>query len=215
MFRLLTSAALFTMTLLTACATPRPEPGMEVIQHGHGEEMQVTSGVDWDRYTKVILYNPPVEFREHWKEDQERIHGRMIRDEDVERIKDAVAGQLARSMYTGLSERGGYEMTKESGAGTMVFEPNIVDLNVPSIGWVQSSIIESLPESRGSMTVELVIRDSVSKQVLGVAWQRQSDPLEGEMDQAANFSNSVAFRQMSNSWTRWLLEQLEKARTGN
>jgi hypothetical protein len=206
---------LLTMFLM-ACSGPAPvpEPGMEVIQHGRGEEMQVSTGVDWDSYTKIILHTAPVEFRDNWQSDQERSLGKEIRDNDIERIQSAVAGQLAKAMYKTLSERGEYEITSDSGVGVMRFIPNIIELDVQAAGWVENSILESLPDSRGRMTVELVIRDSVSDKVLAVAWQRQSDPREGDMEMTTSINNSMAFRLMSQNWANWLLKQLDKARFG-
>jgi hypothetical protein len=201
-------------TLLAACAgpPPSPEPGMEVIYFARDGEMQVATEVDWNGYSKIILHAAPVEFRENWKSDQERLHGREIRDEDVKRIENAVSGQLSKVMYKTLSEKGGYEMTSESGDGVMDFQPNIVDLDVQATGWVQNSILESLPANRGSMTIELVISDSVSKEVLAVAWQNQSDPYDDDLTTAKNFSNALAFRTMSQTFADWLLKQLDKAR---
>jgi hypothetical protein len=217
MKRFITYALLSLTTFLLGCAgpAPAPEPGMQVIQHGRGEEMQVATGVDWNGYSKILLHAAPVEFTDNWRSNQERLHGRELRDEDVERIKASVSGQLSKALVRALSERGGYEMTTESGPGVMEFMPNIVDLDIAATGWVQSSILESLPAYRGGMTIELVIRDSVSDELLAVAWQNQSDPYEYDMDRTANFSNALAFRTMSNTWADWLLKQLEKARSGN
>ena len=117
-------------------------------------------------------------------------------------------------MYKTLSASGDYEFTDDDGPGVMRFNPNIVDLDVTSLAWGQNSIVESIPDSRGSMTVELVIRDSASDEVLAVAWRRQSDPLSDEMSSAANASNSVVFRLMSEDWSRWLEKQLDEVKAG-
>ena len=201
-------------SLLVGCAgsAPEPEPGMQVIQHGRGEEMQVATGVDWNSYTKIILHTAPVEFRENWRSNQERLHGRDMRDEDVARIKAGVSGQLGRAMYKTLSERGDYELTSESGPGVMVFMPNIVDVDIVATGWVESSILESLPDSRGSMTTELVIRDSMSDKLLAVAWQEQRDPRQGDMEMTTNVSNAQAVRLMSRSFANWILGRLDEVR---
>ncbi|NNJ80380.1 MAG: DUF3313 family protein [Xanthomonadales bacterium] len=204
---------LIVSTLLMACAgpAPTPEPGMKIIDHGWGQEMQVATDVDWERYTKVVLHEAPVAFRENWRRDQERLRGRAIRDEDVERIKESVSDQLSRVMFKTLTESSDYELTGETGDGVMHFQPNIVDLDVEAAGWIESSILESLPDTRGSMTIEMVIRDSVTDKLLAVAWQNQSDPLGGEMGMTLSVNNAVAFRSMSQIWFNWLLEQLEKA----
>lgn len=208
-------AALALSTSLMACAgpAPLPEPGMEVLHHAHGEEVQIASDVDFSGYTKIILQSAPVEFRKDWRRDQERLHGRPMRDEDVERVRRAVGARFDRAMYDTLTERGGYELTRESGPGVMLFLPNIVDVDVVETGFVEGSILESLPESRGSMTVELVIRDAVSNELLAVAWQRQDDPRSGEMEMTLNVSNSQAFRLMSRNAADWFLKQLEAAKS--
>jgi len=202
--------------LLVACAGTKPvsEPGLDVLDYGRDREMQVATDTDLDRYTKVILHEAPVAFRKNWKEDQARIRGKQIRDDDVERIKDAVSGQLSKVMYKTLTERGGYEIVTESGEDVLVFLPNIVDLDVVAAGWIENSILEAVTDSRGRMTIELVIRDSTSDKLLAVGWQNQSDAHEGEMDMTISVSNAVAFRSMSQRWANWVLKQLEEAKGG-
>ena len=201
-----------SVTLLLACAgpAPMPEPGMEVYQYGHGEEIQIAPDIDWGSYTKIILHAAPVEFRKNWQRDQELLHGKEIREVDVQRIKTSVSDQFANLMVKTLTEQGGYQLTSESGAGVLRFTPNIVDLEVREAGWVENSIVESLPDSRGSMTIELVIRDSVSDKLLAVAWQRQSDPRGGDVDMTTSVNNSQAFRLMIRSWANWLTGHLKE-----
>jgi hypothetical protein len=174
--------------------------------------MQVATGVDWNSYTKIILHTAPVEFADYWRRNQERLHGRNIRDEDVARIEAAVSGRLAKAMYETLTEQGRYELTSESGPGVMVFMPNIVDLDVHAAGWVQGSILESAADSRGHMITELVIRDSVSDRLLAVAWQQQSDPRESDMEMTTSVSNALAFRLMSQHFADWVLGHLDDLR---
>lgn len=206
-------SAFLSTILLLACAgpAPEPEPGMKIVRHAWGEEMQVATHVDLSSYSKIILHEAPVEFRDHWKRDQERRYGRSIREDQLDRIKAAVSDQLTRSMQQTLSASGEYEFTSESGPGVMRFNPNVVDLDAESLAWSQAGIAESLPTSRGSMTVELVIRDSVSDEVVAVAWRRQSDPHWADVDTTSNASNSVVFRLMAEDWSRWLLKQLDEA----
>lgn len=216
MNRYLTLATLLSAASLLSCAgpAPAPEPGMKVLHYAPGEEMQVAVDADWSGYDKIILHSAPVEFMDNWKSNQERLHGKEIRDVDVDRIREAVSGRLAQAMFTALTEQGGFELTDESGPGVMEFQPNIVDLNILATGWVQNSIVEHLARSRGGMTIELVIRDSVSDKLLAVAWQDQTDPREGDMERTISVSNSQAIRIMSRSWAGWLVDQLEKARSG-
>jgi hypothetical protein len=213
MNRSLTFTTAILASLLTACATPEPvpEPGMEMFRYSRNEEMQVATGVDWSSYSKIILHTAPVEFRENWKSVQERNHDITIRDAQMEMFKTTVSDQLAKVMEKKISEGGDYELTSEPGAGVMRFLPNITNLDIQGPGWVQNSIVESMYRSRGSMRIEVVIRDSVSDELLAVAWQDQSDPQEGYMEMTNVVNNTVAFRLMMQRWTDWVLRQLEKA----
>lgn len=211
--RIFTIATVISMALLTACAGPEPvpEPGLEVLRHARNEEMQVAPGVDWSSYTKVILHTAPVEFRDHWKQDQERNYGVTLRDEELERFKTSVSDQYAKVVVKRLSEGDAYELTKEAGPGVMHFIPRIADLDIRGPGMIQSSILESVVNSKGSATFEMVIRDSVSDELLAVAWQEQSDPDEGYLEPTNTVNNTVAFRLMIQRSTDWLIKQLEKA----
>lgn len=212
MYRFISIAICCSTLFLLACAgpAPEPEPGMEVLQHARGEEMQVAADVDWGSYTKIILHNAPVAFIDGWRSNQERLHGKALSDEDVERFASGVSDQMASAIIRAFAGRGGYEMTSEPGPGVMVFQPNIVDLDITATGWVQNSILESLPDSRGRMTTEMVIRDSVTDELLAVAWQNQTDPRQGEMELTVNVNNTQAMRLMLRNFADWLHKQLEK-----
>lgn len=200
--------------LLLACAGPAPEPqpGMEIVQYGRDGELQVAADVDLSNYTKVILHTAPVEFRENWVSDQERINGKPFREEDLQRLKKGVSDQFNKVMYEALSEQGGYDMTNEVGDGVMLFSPSVVDLDIKDHGLGQAAMVESAVQSRGSMAIELVITDSESGKLLAAAWQQQTDPHEGDLDSTTSVSNSLAFRRMMNSYAGWLLDGLDKAK---
>lgn len=185
---------------------------MELIQYDRNGELQVASDVDWNSYTKVILHSAPVEFRDNWVRDQQRKYSKPVRKEDLERLKKGVSEQFDKVMYKELSEQGGYDMTSESGAGVMLFSPSIVDLDIKDPGLVQAAMVESVVNSRGDMTIELVITDAESGKLLAAAWQQQSDPHEGDLDSTTSISNTLAFRRMMESHATWLLEGLDKAK---
>ena len=127
-------------------------------------------------------------------------------------MKKGVSEQFGKVMYKALSEQGGYEVTNEPGAGVMLFSPSIVNLDIKDPGLGQAAMVESVVYSRGSMTIELVITDAESGELLVAAWQNQTDPHEGDLDSTMSVSNTLAFRRMMESYTDWLLGGLEKAR---
>ena len=59
-FKTFVMMCLTSLLVVCAVSAPDPEPGMQVIQQGRGEEMQVATGVDWNSYTKKIQNTAPV-----------------------------------------------------------------------------------------------------------------------------------------------------------
>lgn len=206
----LSTAILF---LLQACAgsAPEPQPGMVVVQHDRSGEMQVVSDVDWNSYRKVILHQAPAEFRDSWTRDQQRMTGKPVREEDLARLTSGISGQFGKVLYEALVAAG-YEVTREAGEGVMLISPSIVKLDIKDPGLERGSLTEGIVSTRGSMTIELVITDSQSGELLAAAWQNQSDPHEGDMESTASVSNTLAFRRMMQNHAAWLLEGLDKAR---
>ena len=212
-FTLIVTAVL--AALLVACAGPAPEPqpGMKVIQYDRDGELQVASDVDLNSYTKVILHTAPVEFRDGWLRDHERINGKPYQEADLERLKKGVSDQFNKVMFGELSRSGGYEVTKEIGPGVMLFSPSIVDLDITDPRLGQAAMVESAVYSRGMMTIELVITDAESGKLLAAAFQQQSDPNKGDVvESTTSVSNTLAFRRMMVSHADWLLKGLDKAK---
>ena len=64
-----------------------------------------------------------------------------------------MTGQISKEIDKTLSDSGFYDSTSESGECLMVFQQNIVDLDVQATGWVQNIILESLPAYRGGLSI--------------------------------------------------------------
>lgn len=198
--------------LLSACAAraPQPEPGFELVDYDRHSEFQAATGADWSGYSKVMLETATVEFRDNWVEDQRRHSDLKIREKDIERLKTG-ASDLFREVMSRELSQAGYTVVTDSGADVLLFKPRIVKLDIFAPDRVRDYIGVSLADSKGFMTVELDIHDSVSGELLATTSHYLSDPYDGYMERATTVSNRQAFRMMLMRWSDWLFEGLEKA----
>ena len=213
MHRIKLRAALILTTLLLACAgpAPKPDPGFEVIEHDRAGEIQAAEGIDWGGYTKVLLAPATVEFREDWVKDQRRVHDNSIRDKDEERIKSELSNTLDELLFRELTDKG-FTVTNESVAGSVLFRPRIVDLDIYLPARTKSYIGFSMIDSKGRMKIELDIFDPSSGELLLTSWRELNDPQEGVLELADSAGNQRAFYLMMRRWSDWLFDGLEAAR---
>lgn len=175
----------------------------------------VDADTDWNRLKNVQLRRGTVEFTESWVSDQEARNKIVITQADLERIKTDMADLLERVLISELSDREAYTLTGESGADTLRFTPNIVNLDIYTPGGLRGFVGQQLTNAQGNMVLVLEINDSVSGKLLATAVQKQHDADRSYWDSTNRGSNQTAFRRMMESWTDWLFAMLEEVKTGN
>jgi len=202
---------------VTLLANPAP-PAMElhnpsVIEQSRHGEFLVAVDADWGRYQKVLLERATVEFRQDWARDQRHRNDRNIREEDETRIKSSVADLLHDVLTGDLTEKGGFVVTQNSGAGVMRMTPRIVDLDIIAPDRVMDRMGYSLTDSQGYMTVELDIYDAVSGKLLATTSRLEEDPRKGYLEWTTTGTNRRAGRLMLQRWSTWFFKRLDEART--
>jgi len=207
-------ASLVLSLSVAADTDPRESQGsgLDIIEQSRYGEILAAPGVDWSSYSKVQLENATVAFRENWARDLKRRSDLVVRERDEERIKSGLVKLLDEILTRELFVKEDYTMTGEAGVDVMRVTPRIVDLDIYAPDRVRDYIGGALADSKGRMTLELEIRDSVSGELLATSWQYQEDPYDGYMEQANSATNRQAFRLMLMRWASWLLEGLDKVR---
>jgi hypothetical protein len=204
----------FTLLVLSLSATADTDPSqtpdtdLDIIEQDRYGEILAAPGVDWSIYPKVQLEKATVALRENWARDLKRRSNITIRERDEERIKSDLAKLLDEILTKEFFLKEDFIMTDESGEDVMRVTPRIVDLDVYAPDRVRDYIGGSLADSKGRMTLELEIHDSVSGELLATSWQYQEDPYKGYMEEANSPNNRRAFRLMLIRWSSWLRDNV-------
>jgi len=205
---------LFALLVWSLSVAADTDPGesqdadMDIIEQSRDGEILVARGVDWSPYSKVQLEKATVAFRENWARDLRRRSDIVIRERDEERIKSSLANLLDEILTRELFLKEDLTMTDESGADVMRVTPRVVDLDIYAPDRVRDYIGGALADSKGRMTVELDIYDSISGELLATSWQYQEDPYKGYMEEANSPNNRRAFRLMTLRWVSWLRDHI-------
>lgn len=204
---------------LLSCApmANTPEPGQPtdglrlVNKNPHGE-LRVNTHADWSGFTHIRLEKATVEFRKNWARDQKNRMGNRPTEENMERIKSNLSELLDEVFRQELTADEGFTMSDGSGENVMHITPRIVNLDIIAPDRMRDYIGYSLADSKGSMTLELDIHDSVSGTLLAQMIDSRVDPQRGYIEWANSGTNRRAARFMFIRWADKLYDLLEEAR---
>lgn len=212
--RFIVAILLVCPVFILGCANPppKPEPGLHVVEYDKDGYIQAAPDVNWSRYTQVQVEKASVEFREHWARDLKRRDGTVITERDEARIKSDMSGLLSKVFSRELLNEGSWVLTEDVDANVLRFTPRIVDLDIYAPDRVRDYIGGALADSKGRMTLELDIYDSMTGRLIATTRQRQEDPYDGCLESANSTSNHVAFRLMMDRWATWFFEMFDLIR---
>ncbi len=209
---------ILAITLLPcAVMAETPEPGqstdgLRLVKKTHHGELRVNSNADWSRFTQIRLDKATVEFMKNWAHNQKYRMGNRPTEENMERIKLDLSELLDEVFRQELTADSGFTMSGTSGENVMRITPRILNLNINAPDRMRNHIGYSLADSKGSMTLELDIHDSVSGTLLARMVESRVDPQQGYMEWANSGTNRRAARFMFIRWAGKLDDLLEEAR---
>jgi hypothetical protein len=209
---------IMAITLLSCAVmaeTPEPEQstdGLRLVKKDSHGELWVTTNADWNRFTQIKLERATVEFSKNWARDQKNRMGNRPTEENMDRIKSDLSELLDEVFRQELTADDGFVMSDASGENVMRITPRIVNLNINAPDRMRDHIGYSLADSKGSMTLELDIHDSVSGTLLAQMVDSRVDPQHGYMEWANSGTNRRAARFMFIRWAGKLYDLLEEAR---
>jgi hypothetical protein len=206
------------ITLLPcAVMAKNPEPGqstddLRLVKKSRHGELRVATNANWNSFTHIKLERATVEFSKNWARNQKNRMGNRPTEENMERIKSDLSELLDEVFRQELSADDGFTMSDGSGENVMRITPRIVDLNINAPDRMRDYIGYSLADSKGSMTLELDIHDSVNGTLLAQMVDSREDPQHGYMEWANSGTNRRAARFMFIRWAGKLYDLLEEAR---
>jgi hypothetical protein len=184
---------------------------LQLIKKSSHGELRMDSGADWGRYSGIELQRATVSFRKHWARDQRNRSGNRPTEESMQRIKTSLSDLLDEVFKRELSVKDGFAMSNSGGTNVLRITPRIVNLDVVAPDRMRDHIGYSLADSKGSMTLELEISDSVNGSLLAHMTDNRSDPQRGYYEWTTTGTNLRAARFMFIRWAKKLRKLLVEA----
>jgi hypothetical protein len=159
-------------------------------------------GADFRPYTKVMLDEPQVAFRQNWLRDVNRgsrSTGGRVTERDADRILESVsAGKI--DLFTRAFNDAGFEVVTRAGPDVLRVGTAIVNLVVNAPDTTSAGRTATFTANAGEATLVLEARDSLTNALLArVIDRRETRGLPGRTNRV---TNTADFRALANDWAR-------------
>lgn len=211
----LISLILFLLTGPVLAKEPEPEQttdGLELVTKKWRTEFYLDTSKDWSSFTMIQLEKATVEFRKHWVRDQKNRNNNRPTEKSISRIKSDLSELLDEVFRKELTADDTFVMSETVGEKVIRITPRIVDLDINAPDRMRDYIGYSLTDSKGHMTLELDIHDSVSGKLLARMIDTREDPQKGYFEWTTSGDNRRAARYIMIRWASDLREWLIEAR---
>jgi hypothetical protein len=169
-------------------------------------------GADFRPYTKVMIDEPEVAFRQNWLRDvnRDRSAGRRVTDQDAQRILDSV-GSSTLDIFTRAFTDAGYEVVTRPGPDVLEVRTGIVNLFVNAPDTMSAGRSVTFTANAGEATLVLEARDSLTRALLArVLDRRETQGLPGPSNRVTNTSE---VRTLASRWARISAQRLGDLKT--
>ena len=171
---LLLIAALVTSGPATAAKKQDPPEtttdGLKLVKKTKSRVVYKADGAEFDKYTKVMIVECAVAFKENWQRDYNRevidLSGK-VRDSDVTRMKNKLSAEF-KKVFTEVMTKSNHEVVTEAAADVLILRPAIINLVVNAPDLRTTGMTRTYVADSGQMTLYLELYDSVSSAKLAV-----------------------------------------------
>ncbi len=162
----------------------------------------IDPNADFSVFKRVMILDTFVSFRSGWERDQRRgTRGTRISANDMERIKSRVSELFNSVMIETLEADDGYEVVNEPDYDVLLIRAAIIDLDVTAPDTSAAGRSRTYTADSGAATLYIEVFDSVSGQIIGRAFDRQSARNPGSMMRWTNrASNTADARRVFRGW---------------
>jgi hypothetical protein len=201
-FATLIFAMLIPLTAVSEDANPQFENLVPV-----GDPQVAVAYIDPDAdfsvFKRVMLLDTFVTFRSGWERDQRRgTRGTRISARDMDRIKTRVSELFNSVMIESLEADDGFEVVSEPDYDVLLVRAAIIDLDVTAPDTSSAGRSRTYVANSGAATLYIELFDSVSGQIIGRAFDRQSARRSGNMMRwTSRASNTADARRVFRGWS--------------
>jgi Protein of unknown function (DUF3313) len=166
---------------------------------------------DFSGYKRVRLDPIEVEFDKNWKPNQhERSPSRRLTNEDIEKIKQALAEEF-RKVFTEELTKNGYPVVAESDDDVLRVSAAIVNLYITAPEKMSAGRSRTYTTNAGHMTLVVELRDSVTGKLMARAVDTVQGRDTGNFQITNSVTNMSSARTALSKWARVLREGLDDA----
>ncbi len=216
--KLIATCALLSVLVVTNAADAAEDlpqtskEGMELTVVDGGLAVYTQPDANLSAYTKVLLLDAYVGFRENWVRDFNRsvLRSGRITDADLEKIRERLAGDFRVTFTETLTNDGGYALVSAVEEGAMILRPALVDVALasPEATMDSPSLNFNLFGGTG-MTMILEIYDAATSGILARIYNRE-DTFSGADGTVESRSVSRSNEQeIFSRWATAVLGQLQ------
>jgi len=161
---------------------------------------------DFSVFERVMILDTFVSFRSGWERDQRRgTRGTRISSRDLERSTTRVSETFNSVMIESLEADDGFEVVSEPDYDVLLIRAAIIDLDVTAPDTSAAGRSRTYTADSGAATLYIELYDSVSGQIIGRAFDRQSARNPGSMMRWTNrASNTADARRVFRGWANTL-----------
>jgi outer membrane receptor protein involved in Fe transport len=188
-------------TAPAAAPSPADWDGLVEVNARRFDTAFLLPGADFRPYTKVLIDEPEVAFRQNWLRDvnRSRSPGRRVTEADAERILQSVSASTIDIFARAFTDAG-YEVVTRRGPDVLEVRTGIVNLFVNAPDTMSAGRSQTFTANAGEATLVLEARDGPTRALLArIVDRRETRGLPGATNSVTNTSE---FRSLANSWAR-------------
>ena len=207
----MSAAAAALLPAMAADEPPKEWDGLARVSSKKLDHVYKLPEADFSGYKRVRLDPIEVEFDKNWKPNQsQRSPSQRLTNEDIEKIKKALAEEF-RKVFTEELSKNGYTVVAESDDDVLRVTAAIANLYITAPEKMSSGVSRTYTTSAGHMTLVAELRDSVTGKLMA----RAVDSVQGRDTGNFMITNSVtnmsSARTALGQWARVLREGLDDA----
>jgi len=207
----MSAAAAALLPAMAADEPPKEWDGLARVSSKKLDHVYKLPEADFSGYKRVRLDPIEVEFDKNWKPNQsQRSPSQRLTNEDIEKIKKALAEEF-RKVFTEELSKNGYTVVAESDDDVLRVSAAIVNLYITAPEKMSAGMSRTYTTSAGHMTLVAELRDSVTGKLMA----RAVDSVQGRDTGTFMVTNSVtnmsSARTALSQWARVLREGLDDA----
>jgi hypothetical protein len=166
----------------------------------------IDPNADFSAFERVMILDTFVSFRSGWERDQRRgTRGTRISARDIERIKTRVSETFNSVLIESLEADDGFEVVSEPDYDVLLIRAAIIDLDVTAPDTSTPGRSRTYTANSSAATLYIELFDSVSGQIIGRAFDRQSTRNAGSTMRWTNrASNTADARRVFRGWANTL-----------